>query len=387
MISTKIENIIVKYLTGEASAPDLDFLSQWIRKPENQQIFDDYVRIYFETNALMGKPDVGEIKEILLKKIKKDKNPFLRQEVLKVFKYAAAVLLLIGLGYFFREVNFNSVNDTLPSKTLMTKDEAVTIELFDGTFQELDIKGSTEIKDANGNLIAKQEGAKLLHNDQTNSDRILFNVLNVPDGKRFDIELSDGSHVYMNSGSKLRYPIKFLDESPREVYLEGEAFFEVAHNETNPFTVHADEMEIRVLGTKFNVNDYPEKTSIQTVLVEGSVALNNRIDAKNDGLVLRPGQMGEWTKNSGELSSQTVDLSVHTAWMQGKLIFRNTTFRNIRFALTRHYNVSIKNENTALEDQRFDATFDIETIEEVLESFSSSYEIQYEIINNEILIK
>ncbi len=97
--------------------------------------------------------------------------------------------------------------------------------------------------------------------------------------------------------------------------------------------------------------------------------------------------MAEWDTAAKDMTVKNVDTHLYTAWVQGKLIFRNETFENIRKALERRYNVTINNTNLQLDQQRFDATFDIETIEEVIESFSKSYAIDYKIVNNEIIIK
>jgi ferric-dicitrate binding protein FerR (iron transport regulator) len=106
-----------------------------------------------------------------------------------------------------------------------------------------------------------------------------------------------------------------------------------------------------------------------------------------ESVLLTPGHKAEWHRTSNEISLSNVDTSLYTAWLRGKLIFRNTPFKQIREALQRHYNVVIHNTNSQLEEQLFDATFDIETIDQVLESFSKSWTIDYTIVDNEIIIK
>jgi ferric-dicitrate binding protein FerR (iron transport regulator) len=171
--------------------------------------------------------------------------------------------------------------------------------------------------------------------------------------------------------------------------LTGEAYFEVTKDQEHPFIVNTDDIDVKVLGTKFNVSHYPEDTSISTVLVEGSVELHEWDDSGkdiSDPVLLKPGFMAEWNKPDRLMSVENVDTRIYTAWVQGKMIFRNTTFRKIRQALERKYNVTIINNNTDLDDQLFDATFDIETIEQVLQSFNKSYAINYKIENNKVII-
>ena len=147
-------------------------------------------------------------------------------------------------------------------------------------------------------------------------------------------------------------------------------------------------IDIQVLGTKFNVSNYPEDNNVNTVLVEGAVKLQ-RTEKKYynlESVMLEPGHKGEWNKANDEITVLNVDTSLYTAWLGGKLVFRNTSFKQIREALQRHYNVKINNKNSQLEEQLFDATFDIETIDQVLETFNKSWSIDYAIINNEVII-
>jgi transmembrane sensor len=203
------------------------------------------------------------------------------------------------------------------------------------------------------------------------------------------VVLSDGTHVHLNSGSSLRYPVAFIQGTSRKVFLTGEAYFDVAEDEKRPFLVNANEIDIQVLGTKFNVSNYPEDANINTVLVEGSVELlrSSKGITGLESVILKPGHKAEWHKNSNEVSLSNVDTSLYTAWIKGKLVFRNTSFRQIREALQRHYNVVIHNKNVQLEEQIYDATFDIETIDQVLESFNRSWAIDYIIIDNEVFIE
>src|SRR5690606_20929842 len=249
--------------------------------------------------------------------------------------------------------------------------------------------GNKNVKDAKGNIIGTQDRSKLVCTGASKLDKLVYNTLNVPYGKQFDVVLSDGTHVYLNSGTSLRYPVAFIEGNDRTVFLTGEAYFEVAKDERHPFVVNAEEIQIEVLGTKFNVSHYPEDSDINTVLVEGSVRLQIKGDdyPGHESILLEPGNKAEWQKDGSEILVENVDTSLYTAWVQGKSVFRNTSFRQIRQALERRYNITIKNNNGHLDEQLFDATFDIETIDQVLESFNKSYAIEYNIVDNEVIIK
>ena len=391
-MAPETEKRIVKYLLNEASAEDLDALSDWILVEGNERIFETFVRSHYETTTAMNQPDTDKIKEILKKRMKKDKNFLRRRKVRSLMKYAAVGLLFLALGYFFQQ---NQMKGNHPSK-LVPKEEAITITLDNGTIKALDPLANRKVMDANGNIIGNQERSKLTYRESdapssegTNSKNLVYNTLKVPYGKRFDVVLSDGTHVFLNSGTSLRYPVQFLKGFDRTVFLTGEAYFDVAKDKAHPFTVHADELDIEVLGTQFNVSHYPEDTDINTVLVEGSVKLRKKSgDGKNGvATLLKPGFKAEWQKSGNDIVIENVDTEIYTAWVQGKLVFRNTPFRKIRQALERRYNVTIKNKNKDLDGQLFDATFDIETIEEVLESFNKSYAMEYRIEDNEVIIQ
>lgn len=386
MSSKKIEDFIIKYLCNEANKEDLDQLSKWISVDGNSRIFDDYVKIYYEVTTAMNKPpDIEKIKKNLLRDIQKDRKRSRILSVQNYFKYAAVIVLFFGIGYF----SWQSIPESKPTNILSPKDEPVTITLDNGTTKIIKPGEISVLRDSEGNIIGKQNQTQLTYSKDVETEELVYNTLKVPYGKRFDVVLSDGTQVYLNAGTTLRYPINFSKGKKRNVFLTGEAYFEVAKDNAHPFIVSIGTMQIEVLGTAFNVSNYSEDNSMNTVLVEGSIVLYQKKDEDVLGgsTLLEPGFKAEWNKKNGNMSIEQVDTKMYTAWVEGKLVFRNTPFLRIRQSLERKYNVNIQNTNSDLDHQLYDATFDIETIEEVLESFKRSYEIEYYIKNNEIVIK
>jgi len=217
---------------------------------------------------------------------------------------------------------------------------------------------------------------------------LVYNTLHIPNGKTFKIVLSDGTTVNLNAGSTLTYPIKFVPGQQRKVTLIGEAFFHVKKNENSPFIVTSQSLDIRVLGTQFNVTSYPEDTNQKTVLVEGSVRLyeSGTSYSEDDSTLLTPGDMASWESAHKKMSVQKVDTELYTSWMKGKLVLRGMKFKDMIKKLERHYGVSIQNKNMDLEDRVFTATFDVETIEEVLNTFVSETYFDYLIEDDQITI-
>ncbi|MUH37842.1 DUF4974 domain-containing protein [Zobellia amurskyensis] len=384
MILPETENRILKYLTNEASIDDLDFLSDWILVKENELLFEAYVKVYFETMLAMNEPDTDKIKKKLLQEIKRDKRKTFSLTLQKTLKYAAVGLLFLTIGYLY-QIDFFNKKD---SEVLVPNEEQITVTMGNGTIESLDPNRKRNVKDSDGNVVGSQDKGRLVYTGTNSSSKeLVYNTLNVPYGKRFDVVLSDGTHVFLNSGTTLRYPVTFKEDMDRAVFLKGEAYFDVTKDENNPFVVHADQMEVKVLGTKFNVSHYAEDASINTVLVEGAVELYAKEGQSEEAVILKPGFKAELNKSSTQISLEKVNTRVYTAWVQGKLIFRNSSFREIRQTLERKYNISIRNTNKDLDEQLFDATFDIESIDEILQSFSKSYAITYKIIENEVIIE
>lgn len=383
MVSSKIENHIVKYLLNESTSGELDQLSQWIMEPKNQKKFQKYIQSHYKITISLNKPDVEKIKKNLLSEIKKDKTRLMKQRARKLMAYASVGILLLGLGYNILKDHLDRSGHQEP----LNIGQSVIIETSNGDVQPLSEEGSKIIRSKDGKVLGKQNGAQLVYLHTHNLKSLSYNTIRVPYGKRFNVVLSDGTRVYLNSGTSLKYPVEFLKGQDRQVFLSGEAYFDVAEDSARPFKVHADEIELVVLGTMFNISYYPENPEIQTVLVEGSVEIKNRKMIDYQSIKLKPGKMGKWNKKTQKMSIESVDTYIHTAWMQDKLIFRFATFKSIRHALERKYNVTIKNLNGDLDQQRFDASFDIESIDEVLQSFSRSYDMDYKIVNNEIIIE
>lgn len=226
--------------------------------------------------------------------------------------------------------------------------------------------------------------------NNTKNETLVYNELYVPYGKRLQVILSDGTHVHVNAGTTLKYPIRFIEGKERKVFLEGgEAFFDVTKDEKNAFIVNVNKQNIKVLGTRFNVSSYPEDEINHVVLVEGSVSLYENSKAHNDdeAILLEPGFKAGWNTKHNNILISEVDTSTYTGWIEGKLIFKNIPFKSIRKKLERFYNVTIINNNKVLDNNTYNAVFDVETIDQVLETLNENYPIEYVIENNQIIIK
>lgn len=387
MKSKEIEIIIVKYFSQSANMADLDILNKWIESPENQLLFLEYVKTHFAITMAMNEPDIKTVRKALLEEIRKEKKKVYKFRLRAVMKYAAIAIVFLGIGVLLQKNIFNE-NDT--KEIIVPKKDEITLKLGNGNIKVIAADGTSKVYDANGKVIGKQNGKELVYTSNGTASKLVYNTLSIPNGKRFNITLSDGTVVHMNAGSSMTYPVQFIKNQNRKIFLTGEAYFDVAHDKKHPFIVNAAKLDVQVYGTKFNVSNYPEDYATDVVLVEGSVSLSQSglaQKSKNE-VFLSPGYKGTFAKEDKTISNEKVNTSLYTSWMNGNLVFRSESFENIIKKLERHYNVIIINNNDKLAHETFNATIetDHESIEQVFNYFSKVYQIEYTVINNKIII-
>jgi len=204
-------------------------------------------------------------------------------------------------------------------------------------------------------------------------------------GQRSLITLNDGTKVWMNNDSRLTYPNSFEGQPLREVSLEGEAFFDVAENKAQPFIVHTADIDVKVLGTAFNVRSYQDQ-NVETTLVRGKVNIAST-GQQARVVTMLPNQRVVYEKNSQQLLLENrVNTEKYTAWREGRLIFEDQPLSEIVQALERWYNVTIRVEDTGSLGCRFSAHIDNKSLEEVLELFKASENIDYRRQGNQVSI-
>ena len=381
-----IEKLIIKYLTNAISKKEWDQLNQWLAQSKNTKEFREYIKINYAIEDIMSEFNTEKTKKSILEKIKKDKRSAVTLRITKFLKYAAVAILLLGLGYAYQHDLFPDILGGSKDMALPNGD-TIVLEREDGNIEILSEGEAIEIVNVKGEVVGKQEGNRLIYDDSDmDVKELVYNQLTVPYGKRFELELSDGTIAHLNAGSSLKYPIRFLNTGERKVFLVGEAFLNVAKDAKKPFIVNtSDNLDVRVLGTQFNVSNYPEDTSTEVVLVEGSVSMQpNR---ENSAVVLEPGFKGSFDRQQGNISTTPVITSIYTSWVKGALVFRGMSLENILKKLERHYNVTIINQNVVYSQKKFNANFGNEPIERVLNYFKNTYGIDYAINDNVVVLK
>ena len=204
-----------------------------------------------------------------------------------------------------------------------------------------------------------------------------------PAGSRMHIELGDGTKVWLNHGSKLKYPHRFAGEN-RKVFLTGEAYFEVAHNEKIPFIVGTNRLEVKATGTAFNVSAYPGDDNIETTLVEGKVILYER-ETNHEIKALSPGECLKFIAQKNEYTLESENTAKYTAWKDGLLVFKNEKVEDVAKKLARWYNVEVEIANEKVNEFTFTATFMDETLPQVLELMTLATPVSYHLTLREKL--
>lgn len=374
------DNIMVKYVNHSITQDELDELVLWLEQPGNKKTFQEYVKINYSVDFKLSTYNTEEVKRLLLNKIQKDKRQYRRKRVLSIAKYAAILVIALGVVFLFQKEKL-APPITVPLQT----DQTITLELENGRSVILKEEESQDIVSEKGEVIGKQIKQGIQYED-TELSELVYNTLKVPYGKKFQVTLSDGTRVFLNSGSSMKFPVKFIPNADRKVFLSGEAFFEVTKN-SDPFIVNAESINVKVLGTQFNVSAYADDKSMNTVLVEGSVQLLDNNIENATAVLLQPEHEAIWDKVQKQMVVAKADIPSTLAWMNGQLVFRAVPFKDIIKKLERSYNCTIINNNQSLNDEIFSATFNVEkeNIEQIINYISKNSPYHFTISENNVI--
>ncbi|TYA84309.1 FecR family protein [Seonamhaeicola marinus] len=362
---------ILKYIKGAASFSEVKEVEHWINS--SQKNLNEFNRLKAEYIAstfdeTLNAADTDSAFNVYKKNT--SKKAF---STSSFAKYAAILIIALGTGF-----SYYIYNKEVPVEIATPKD-AIILELENGETKIIEEGASFLLADDKGDAFGEQDGNTLKYNSKSSKvDKLVYNTLTVPYGKRFDIVLSDNTKVTLNAGTSLKYPVKFLKGKKREVFINGEAFFDVAEDKKHPFVVNAKDVNVRVLGTKFNVSSYPEDLNAETVLVEGSVSLyKEEVYEPAKATLLTPGHLASMNKEDKAISIEKVDVSLYTSWISGTVSFKHELFKNIVKKLERQYDVVIECNNNQLNETFFTASFDNVSIDYILQTFESNFNIQY----------
>lgn len=340
-----------------------NFWDNWLsRNPDKKDVVNEakqMVRLFASDEDKLAKEDFDTMWQHIVdqraKSTKRSPSTSSGNTTIRVMMRVAAVFLgimALSLGIYFYGSLGSKQN--LPMETR----PQITLELQDGSIKVIDEGQSGVITTSEDGRVVNQQYDKLVYDntDNENGQTLVYNQLTVPYGRKFEVVLSDGSHIFLNSGSKLRYPVTFLKGQARDVFLDGEAYFSVSKDEQRPFTVVTDDMNTQVYGTEFNVSSYKNESNTFTVLVEGSVGVyhSNNVEGTKP-ITIVPGQRAVY--ENGAIDVETANIDKYIGWKQGKLVFVDDRFELILKELERNFDVQFENQYEALNDMEFTGTF------------------------------
>lgn len=385
-IPFRISELIARMLTDSLDESGRAELDYWLKDESNNELFQTIIRAD-KIRENLKKFEKTDIVKARMSLIKKGYQPVKKTLFLqKAMKYAAIILLpfiVISALYFTLDTGNLFLRKELA--ILPGKSKAI-LELSDGRVLDLEEAEQSQLIEKDGTKVVTTSHSVVYQSlpESLTDQKEDFNTLTIPRGGEFQLILSDGSKVWLNSESRLKYPVQF-DGKNRKVYLEGEAYFEIAHNPACPFIVSVSNVEALVLGTSFNMMAYSNDRRIETTLVEGSVSLND--SNKTNSVTLDPGEQAVYNPDRERFQIQKVNTNIYTAWKDHRFEFLNEPLESIMIKLKRWYNVEIVFKEEELKQLAFSGRMQrYEKINTILELFEMTKKVKFIIEGQKIIV-
>ena len=346
-------SLIYRKIEGKLSAVEEERFEAWLKEGWEHREYYERMRIMYQQENVQ-EVETGEIQEawvVFEKRVQGQRRIERRQRWVWVMSAVASVAIVICCWFVYYRANTKQKLNVAVQKIVPGQYNAV-LEMADGATYQL---GEQQyfLQERTGNQI-KVDSTVLsylpVNNKSGLSQDIVYNKLSVPKGGEYRIELEDGTKVWINSASRLRYPVVFSGNI-REVYLEGEAYFEVQREGDRPFIVHSGEQKVTVLGTSFGISCYASEANDYTTLVSGKVKVD--FERGKQSFVLEPGMQVAYNKESGVAMERKVDVAEFVAWKDGKYIFKQKRLEDILSTLSRWYDFEVFYRNEDVKDVLF----------------------------------
>lgn len=346
-------SLIYRKIEGKLSAVEEERFEAWLKEGWEHREYYERMRIMYQQENVQ-EVETGEIQEawvVFEKRVQGQRRIERRQRWVWVMSAVASVAIVICCWFVYYRANTEQKLNVAVQKIVPGQYNAV-LEMADGATYQL---GEQQyfLQERTGNQI-KVDSTVLsylpVNNKSGLSQDIVYNKLSVPKGGEYRIELEDGTKVWINSASRLRYPVVFSGNI-REVYLEGEAYFEVQREGDRPFIVHSGEQKVTVLGTSFGISCYASEANDYTTLVSGKVKVD--FERGKQSFVLEPGMQVAYNKESGVAMERKVDVAEFVAWKDGKYIFKQKRLEDILSTLSRWYDFEVFYRNEDVKDVLF----------------------------------
>lgn len=383
--SDRIVRLLQLYLLGDITEEERQELEDWCEEaPRNRKLFEQICQedLFSKERYVYEKIHDTKAFSVFEKRVRKVSS----RSIGNWWKYAAVLLfpiLVVGSWKLMHETEQVSIVASSVAPIQPGCSQAVLV-LDDGrkVFLKEEEEGVIS-EDKEITVTGEKDRLVYTSSEGKNVDEIRFNELEVPRGGEYKVRLADGTLVYLNSATRMKYPVKF-DEKERKVYLSGEAYFEVAKDPERPFFVEMEGVEVRVYGTSFNVNTHQEG-NIQTVLVKGSIGV--KVLSSGMESMIRPGQMAEFKQGNTKVDVKDVNVAVYTDWKDGIFRFENQRLEDILTVLSNWYDVDIFYQTVSVKELHFSGYMErYKDVSVILEAITLSTGVTFSIQGKTIIV-
>ena len=383
--SDRIVRLLQLYLLGDITEEERQELEDWCEEaPRNRKLFEQICQedLFSKERYVYEKINDTKAFSVFEKRVRKVSS----RSIGNWWKYAAVLLfpiLVVGSWKLMHETEQVSIVASSVAPIQPGCSQAVLV-LDDGrkVFLKEEEEGVIS-EDKEITVTGEKDRLVYTSSEGKNVDEIRFNELEVPRGGEYKVRLADGTLVYLNSATRMKYPVKF-DEKERKVYLSGEAYFEVAKDPERPFFVEMEGVEVRVYGTSFNVNTHQEG-NIQTVLVKGSIGV--KVLSSGMESVIRPGQMAEFKQGNTKVDVKDVNVAVYTDWKDGIFRFENQRLEDILAVLSNWYDMNVFYQTVSVKELHFSGYMELyKDVSVILEAITLSTGVTFSIQGKTIIV-
>ncbi|MDE7074326.1 MAG: FecR domain-containing protein [Odoribacter sp.] len=376
-----MDDLIGRYLSGKASAEETEQLNRWLAEDEEN------LRYFFHCKNLddVYHPAFSPSSIDTARALRRVCPSAARRRTIARWRNIAAVaILLISAGtLLLRHPAAEAPQPTVAVNVLQQTSSAILV-LPSGEKVVLGREENRTIRER-GTTVAQADSRSIHYaGADSNMTEVVYHELRIPRGGEFFLTLSDGSRVWINADTKVRYPLHFAAQE-RKIFVDGEAYLEVAHREDAPFKVVTPRCEVTVLGTNFNVNAYASESSHRITLAKGSV----RVTSTDNGsqTTLAPGEQAVVEEADGSLTKRRVDPEVYCCWHDGRLLFRNHSLFEILTRIARQYDVHILWQNELLKMMTFSGELTCyKDIENLLDVIAETNDVKFSIKGKDISV-
>ena len=385
-VTKDIHELILSYLREDISEEEMSRLRVWLDENERHQRLLEELRdkdvlqreigeyVSFDTSRRWG-----QLKEAMEEPVRKGRS------LLKVWGAVAAVVVAFVGGLLYWQMTGSPQPEVKQVAIARIEQGGMRAVLITETGQQVVLQG---LKDTCLNITGTEtlnirEDGSLKYSLSALSSMSEWHTLRIPKGGEYKIVLDDGTEIWLNSASELKYPAHFVGNE-RRVQLTGEAYFQVARNEAAPFIVETRGMDVKVLGTSFNVSVYEDEESCHATLVEGRVEVNDKVNGEK--VVLTPGKQA--LLRGGEMTVREVNTKLYTLWRLDRFTFASEDMEGVIRKLSRWYNVDFFFANSSMKQKRFTGSLPkYADISQVLKMIEMTTDIKFEIKEHTIMIQ